>query len=438
MRLPRKIEAGFILVSALAVLAIAVPGYGARPPVEQPLIREGDFAVQLAKSLDLAPTDDETQAESGLASAGIAPRNGWIADYPVTPDVVAEIQDSAGRAAKSGRLGMDRDTAVRKVQGVLSDMGLPISFAGARKEHDQAAASSQAAASGEGYESWRSSPGSSSEYESRSSYADRSYTEESDASSYDSPPPEVEDYYDDYGPPVVSYYVPPWDYAYLYSWVPWPFWWGGVWFGGYFVLNDFNVAIFNGHHGHWGHAGYYGNGGNHRVSNHFTDVNGRVARVDPANRLANVSGAGRTGTRLASVGTNDFQRSGRSIMNRDATRGSQNSTAPGALNGAGSNVTSNRAATGSRGTALSRPSTGGWGGGSGTVARNSGRMSSGYSAPRMSSGYIARSAQRSGGSYGARGSAGRSYAGGNYGGFHGGSGGFRGGGGSHGVGGNRH
>lgn len=464
MRLPRKIEAGFVLVSVLALLAIAGPGYGARPPVEQPLIREGDFAVQLAKSFNLAPTDDEAQAENDLAAAGIAPRNGWIADYPVTPDIVAEIQDSASQAAKSGRLGMDKNTAVRTVQSVLSEMGLPISVAGARNDYDQTAPPR------EEYESSRSS--SSSEYESRSSSSSRSYEAESPPPAYDYP--EVEDYYYDYGPPVVSYYVPPWDYAYLYSWVPWPFWWGGAWFGGYFMLNDFNVVVYNGHRGYWGHGGRNGHGGhngnnghdgnnrNHRISNHSTDANGRTARIDPANRLANVSGASRTGTHLSPVGTNAFQQSGRSIMNHDATRASRNNTGRSSFNGTGNNLTSNRTATGSRSlanatgrtsgtgrtTSLNRSSTARWGGGSGTVARNSGRVSPGYGAPRTSSGYISRGAPpsgyRNGGSFSGRGSLGGSYSGGSHGGgsyggggSHGGSGGFQGGGGSHGGGGGR-
>jgi hypothetical protein len=456
MSLPRKIQAGFVLFSVLAILAIAAPGYGARPPVEQPLIREGDFAVQLAKSFDLTATNDETQAESDLATVGIAPRNGWVADYPVTPDILAEIQDSVSQSAKSGRLGMDKDTAIRTVQNVLSDMGLPIRLAGPRKDD-------QASASREGYDTSRSSSSSNSEYESSSSYESRSTTEERVAPTYGTP--EVEDYYYDYGPPVVSYYVPPWDYSYMYSWVPWPFWWGGVWFGGYFMLNDFNVVVFNGHHGHWGHHGHdghNGHNGDHRVSNHTRDANGRAARIDPANRLSNVNGAGRTGTRLASAGTNDFQRSGRSIMNRDATRGTRNNPSRSALNGAGTNTASNRAsslnranaagrtANTGRSTSLSRSSPGRWGSGSGTVGRNSGRTSPGYGAPRTSSGYASRGAPPSGfgnrGSFGARGGSGGSYAGGYHGGgahagggFQGGSGGFHGGGGGfQGGGGGRH
>ncbi|MHC1728435.1 MAG: hypothetical protein AB9866_20940 [Syntrophobacteraceae bacterium] len=456
MRVFRKSDAVFVLASILALLVIALPCYGARPPVEQPLIREGDFAVELAKSLNLTTTNDEPLAESSLAEAGIAPRNGWISDYPVTPDIVSEVQDSVKQAANSGGIAMDERAAVRAVQRVLYEMGLPIKVAGAQMEYGQAAASEE-------------------RYESSGSVY------ESNPPAYDQPEVTVDDYYYEYGPPVVSYYVPPWDYAYLYSWVPWPFWWGSSWFGGYFVLNNFDV--FRRHHGHWGHGGHHGRNGNYRVSNHSRGVNGRVGRIDPANRLVNVNGAGRTGTRLAPVGTNNFQRNGRAIVNGNAARSLRNNTgrgtpnaiggntAPnrtstgnrnlsntagrninsgrGAPNAVGSNTAPNRTSTGNRSfsnttgrnintgqsTGLSRQSSGRWGNNSGNIGRNSGRISQGYSSPRTSSGSFSRSARSSGfgngGSFSGR-SSGSAFRGGGVrssGGFSGGSGGFRGGGG---------
>jgi hypothetical protein len=68
-------------------------------------------------------------------------------------------------------------------------------------------------------------------------------------SSIPSPGPDVvNNYYYDYGPPVVTYYAPPAPYYYLYSWVPYPFWWGpGVYFSGFFILHDFHR-----------HVGFYG------------------------------------------------------------------------------------------------------------------------------------------------------------------------------------
>ncbi len=60
------------------------------PPVEQPLLPEGVFAVQLAQALKMGKVNDEAQAENKLSAAGIEPKNGWIADYPMTPDIVAK------------------------------------------------------------------------------------------------------------------------------------------------------------------------------------------------------------------------------------------------------------------------------------------------------------------------------------------------------------
>jgi hypothetical protein len=66
------------------------------PPVGQPVVSEGDFAVRLAFALAVVTTEDEVEAESRLGEIGIAPRNGWIADYPVTPDIVAELRRPTG------------------------------------------------------------------------------------------------------------------------------------------------------------------------------------------------------------------------------------------------------------------------------------------------------------------------------------------------------
>src|SRR5512146_1079455 len=64
----------------------------APPPIEQELVSEGTFAVRLVSALGLEPTDDDVEAESRLGDLGIAPRNGWVADYPMTPDIVIELQ----------------------------------------------------------------------------------------------------------------------------------------------------------------------------------------------------------------------------------------------------------------------------------------------------------------------------------------------------------
>jgi hypothetical protein len=196
-----------VLVSFLLMPAMAGAQGGRQsagpPPVKQTLIPEGFFAIKLADALKLGPVKTEAEAETTLTSLGITPRNGWIADYPVTPDVLIELQDTASMAADSGNLAMDRDEATNVVQGVATDLGLPVVTAG-----DQGGQTGSTEDYGE--------------------YSD---------------PSVVDNYYNDEGPPVVTYYPPPPDYDYLYAWVPSPFWSFGFFFPGFFVLNDFDTLI---------------------------------------------------------------------------------------------------------------------------------------------------------------------------------------------------
>jgi len=104
----KSILAVFLAASLFAApYAIAAEARGSQsgvPPIEQPLVREGDFAVELATALNLASSHDEAAAERKLVSINIMPRNGWISDYPVTPDILAEVRLSAARSASSGNL----------------------------------------------------------------------------------------------------------------------------------------------------------------------------------------------------------------------------------------------------------------------------------------------------------------------------------------------
>ena len=58
------------------------------PPIAQALVREGDFAVQLAQALKMEQAKNEAEAESALASAGIAPDD----DTASTEGVTARIK----------------------------------------------------------------------------------------------------------------------------------------------------------------------------------------------------------------------------------------------------------------------------------------------------------------------------------------------------------
>jgi len=91
-------------------------------PMEQSLLREGAFAMKLAEALKIGPAESEAEAESRLAQIGIAPRNGWIADYPVTPQVIGELQNAVGAAADSGKLAMKKDEAIKTFQGFIADI----------------------------------------------------------------------------------------------------------------------------------------------------------------------------------------------------------------------------------------------------------------------------------------------------------------------------
>jgi hypothetical protein len=235
---------GLILLSGPA---IGQSGYatGENPPIAQPLVREGDFAIKLADALKLGSVASEAEAESLLGSAGIEPRNGWIADYPVTPDIIGELRTAIAESANAGKLAMGKDAALKATEEVTSGFELSIK-------------------------------------------TDASVQQGSTAAGTNPPEtPVINNYYYDEGPPVVTYYAPPPDYAYLYTWVPYPFWGWNFWYPGYFVLVDFNVRV-------------HGRGGVF-VSNHFRDSRtGGITRIDPANRSRGGTSPVRGGSGLSS------------------------------------------------------------------------------------------------------------------------------------------
>ncbi len=116
----------FALTLPAVIEAQSMQPSTASPPVEQPLVREGTLAVSLAEALGLASTTDEVEAETALGRAGISPRNGWIADYPVTPDIAGELQESVIAAADAGTIAMTRDDALRAFRRVLEDASLSV------------------------------------------------------------------------------------------------------------------------------------------------------------------------------------------------------------------------------------------------------------------------------------------------------------------------
>ena len=202
------------------------------PPIGPPLIREGDFAVEMALALSLGTSRDEVEAENQLSAAGITPKNGWIADYPVTPDIADELYKAVSDAAASGKIRLSVDVALQRFNDVISQTDLSVDTqAGANPERAEL-------------------PG-------PPSYPNSTV---------------INNYYQTEGPPAVTYYAPPPDYSYMYGWVPFPFWYASVWFPGYFILHDFhrtvcidNRVVF--------------------VSNHFNDIRRqRIIRLDPIAR----------------------------------------------------------------------------------------------------------------------------------------------------------
>lgn len=218
-----------LLAIPLAVRAEPETGDVQPPPISQHLVREGAFAVTLAEELEIASTNDEAEAESRLADAGIAPRNGWIADYPMTPDIIAELRRAVRSAAEADKLHFEPDEALRRFDRTNQRQNLTVT------------------PYGEGDKIPDRQPGS------------RDYPN----------PAVINNYYYQQGPPVVTYYTPPPSYYYLYSWIPSPFWSFGFWFPGYYILNDFHLVV---------RGGYC-------VSNHYNDYRRhRVYRVDPRAR----------------------------------------------------------------------------------------------------------------------------------------------------------
>ena len=118
-----------IAASAIVFLfSIPVISYGQPEPnvqkaplVSPGLVREGEFAIKLVEVLKLGTAKNEAEAESKLASVGIAPKNGWIADYPLTPDIIGELRRAIGVALDSGKLAMKKDEALMAVQILIDN-----------------------------------------------------------------------------------------------------------------------------------------------------------------------------------------------------------------------------------------------------------------------------------------------------------------------------
>jgi hypothetical protein len=174
------------------------------------VVRQGDFALQLAQALalDIAP-DDEDQAVYALVALGIEPAMGWQADYAMTPQIVTELRADVADAAATGRLGMDADAALAAFDGLLAELALPLPA------------------------------------ESVPAYAGGAppvgYAPYCDAGA-------LQSYYGGVGLPIYSYCTPPVAYLHYYSWVPCGFRAHGHRFAGFFIQKQ--IIVIPRHHAH--------------------------------------------------------------------------------------------------------------------------------------------------------------------------------------------
>jgi len=164
------------------------------PQKEQALVREGRFAIRLASALKLLTTDDETEAMRELSWFKVEPRGGWIADHPVTPEILRELRRDVARAAEADRFFLSMDQALGQFDQVVSDFGLSFDY--------------HQAPSADRYEA------------------------------------------DNTRPPSAQYHDPPPAYWDLYPWYPYPFAWSNWYFPGFFFMYDYHYTPHRRHHPH--------------------------------------------------------------------------------------------------------------------------------------------------------------------------------------------
>ena len=98
------------------------PNLTGAPPAGQSLVSEGSFVMKLVEGLKVGEVKSEAEAENKLATVGIAPKNGWIANYPLTPDIIGELGNAIGEAADSGKIMMKPEEAMRAFQDLMTSV----------------------------------------------------------------------------------------------------------------------------------------------------------------------------------------------------------------------------------------------------------------------------------------------------------------------------
>ncbi len=242
---------------------VSVQGDVNSPPVAQALVPEGVFATQLAEALQLGASQDEAKAEELLSHLGIEPKNGWLAEYPVTPEVLGDIEKDMSVASDQGKVTLTKDQALRLFNEVKAKLGFDVNLAPSVLSPElvkkTAITKIYSYTDDKGtinltddfnsipkaYQKSAKLVSQSTPHElsndTRSGVVDETVYQQHLAN----PDPEViNHYYYEQGPPLVTYYSPPDPYSYLYSWVPYPFWSTGFYFTGFYVLNNFRRQVF--------------------------------------------------------------------------------------------------------------------------------------------------------------------------------------------------
>lgn len=204
---------GLLIVFALlAGMLLPAPGAAAETSYDErfiapTILSQGEFALHLARSLEIPMADPAGQEEAmhALAALGIEPLDGWAAvDAPMTPQLVGELRHAVTNAAAAGRLQGDPAAALAAFTELIADLGLPLPA-------EQPPAYAGDPVRRPGY----------------ATYCDRAA---------------LDYYYGAVGVPYYTYCPPPPSYYYMYSWVPSHFYWHGFFFSGFFVIRDVHVA----------------------------------------------------------------------------------------------------------------------------------------------------------------------------------------------------
>ena len=103
------------------VLCTARAEHTENSAVSSGLAREGDFAIKLAEVLKLGTARTRLKQRTCWLQPVSHRKNGWIADYPLTPDIIGEVRTSISLALDSRKIAMKKDEASLAVQVLIDN-----------------------------------------------------------------------------------------------------------------------------------------------------------------------------------------------------------------------------------------------------------------------------------------------------------------------------